>query len=304
PTPAQRGPAGPGWVPVDSPLPGLGIVGKDTAALRVAGRVLADRCRETLRRDEAVVYDLTYKAVAVGDGTRHLSFGPECRRELAGRVAGRVWELATELAERGPCAEDLAHDLAGLRAMLADPRSVVGEAYLAASEHVAGRERSGRVEMLAEIEALTAEDVRLAFAEALSDAYVVVPDGTRPAVPLAQIPGCAASRTVPERADVLKRRRFRSGAPAGTALFTLPDGIGLRDEDGDVHIVRWADCVGVGVEDDVRVVTGRDRCWVLVDPADWRDGERAVRHVDAGADPGLRYALRHDDGVADLRLMG
>ncbi len=135
-------------------------------------------------------------------------------------------------------------------------------------------------------------------------AYVVVPDGTRPAVPLAQIPGCAASRTVPEGADVLKRRRFRSGAPAGTALFTLPDGIGLRDEDGDVHIVRWADCVGVGVEDDVRVVTGRDRCWVLVDPADWRDGERAVRHVDAGADPGLRYGLRHDDGVADLRLMG
>ena len=43
---------------------------------------------------------------------------------------------------------------------------------------------------------------------------------------------------------------------------------------------------------------------MLVDPADWRDGWRAVRHVDAGADPELRYALQHDDPLAQLRLMG
>ena len=302
--PLVRGPAGPGWVPVDSPLPGLGVVGKDTVALRVAGRVLADRCRETLRRNEALVYDLAYKVVAPGDGTVHLSFGPECRREQSGRVAGRLWEIACELADRGPGDDDLAHDLAGLRAALADPRSVAGEAYLAASEHVAGRERPARSEVLAQAEALTPEDVRLAFAEALAGGYLVVPDGTRPSVPLAQVPGCAASRAVPEDADVLKRRRFRSAAPPGTALFLLPDGVGLRDEDGDVHVVRWDDCVGVGVDGEVRVVTGRDRCWVLVDPADWRDGWRAVRHVDAGVDPGLRYALQHDDPLPQLRLMG
>lgn len=303
--PQDGGPAGPGWLPVDSPAPGLGVVGKDTAALRVAGRVLADRCREQLRRTEAVVYDLVYKAVAVGDGTRHLSFGPECQPHLAGRVAGRVWELAAELAERGPSADDLAHDLAGLRAMLDDPRSVVGEAFLAASEHVAGRDRSSRAAMLDEVEALTAEDVRLAFAEALASAYLVVPDGTRPSVPLAPVAGCASTRSLPPQAQVLRRRMFRSAAPPGTALFTVPDGIGFRDEDGDVHVVRWADCVGVGVDGDVRVVTGRDRCWVLVDPADWRDGERAVRHVDAGACPELRYAVGHvREEPHELRLMG
>jgi hypothetical protein len=74
-------------------------------------------------------------------------------------------------------------------------------------------------------------------------------------------------------------------------LFLLPDGIGFRDAEGRHDIVRWSDCVGVAVDGDVRLVTGRQRCAVLVDPYDWRDGMRAVTAVDRSVPSKLFYHL-------------
>ena len=51
-----------------------------------------------------------------------------------------MWEIATELAATGPTSAEFAHDLEGLRAHFADPRSALSEAVLAACESVAGRD--------------------------------------------------------------------------------------------------------------------------------------------------------------------
>jgi hypothetical protein len=286
------GPKPPGWIAWDTPWPVLSYLGSDGPSRRGADRILIERLVGQLRHEEGLVYDIRPDVVVLGPDLRLTTLAAECRTERAGQVAERMWEIATELAATGPTDPEFTHDLEGLRAHFADPRSALSEAVLAACESVAGRTVSARQESLRGREALTAGEVAEALTEALRTAYVVVPGGQRVAGGLTELPscGCRTGRTAPVGADLFGRRR-RSEAPRGTALFLVPDGIGFRDTDGNHDVVRWADCVGVAVDGDVRLVTGRQRCAVLVDPRDWRDGMRAVAAVDGNVAPDLFYRL-------------
>ncbi|HET9656813.1 MAG TPA: hypothetical protein VFP72_15780, partial [Kineosporiaceae bacterium] len=290
PVPPRLGPQPPGWVAWDTPWPVLSYLGPDGPSRRGADRILIERLVERLRHEDGLVYDIRPDVVVLGEDLRLTTLAAECRTDRSGLVAERMWEIATELAATGPTAAEFAHDLAGLRAHFDDPRSALSEAVLAACESVAGRGSPSRAELLRGREELTAEGVAAALGEALRSAYVIVPRGQRVQGGLVELPGCPFTRLVPLGAEVFGRRR-RSEAPRGTALFLLPDGIGFRDLDGRHDVVRWDDCVGVAVDGDVRLVTGRQRCAVLVDPRDWKDGMRAVHAVDRGIRQELFYRL-------------
>lgn len=288
--PATLGPPAPGWLGWDTPWPVLSFVGPDTPARRGADRILIERLVQRLRHDEGLIYDVRAEVVVLGRDQRLTTLAGECREDRSTEVAERMWDIATQLAASGPTAEEFEHDLAGLMAHLEDPRSALSEAALAAYEWVAGREIPSRRALIRRREGLTPGVVAEALTEALGSAYVIVPRGRRVGGGLAQLAACRQDRTPPVGADILGRR-WRSEAPRGTALFLAPDGIGFRDEDGDHHLVRWVDCVGVAVDGDTRIVTGRDRCVVLVDPRDWKDGVRAVRAVDRNVPAELFYRL-------------
>lgn len=290
PLPQQLGPKAPGWVSWDTPWPVLSYLGPDGTARRGADRILIERLVEQLRHEEGLVYDIRPDVVVLGDDLRLTTLAAECRVERSGYVAERMWAVATELAATGPTAAEFAHDLEGLRAHFADPRSALSEAVFAACECVAGRAASSRRELLRGREGLVAPDVADALAEALRTAYLIVPRGQQVAGGLAELQGCPLSRTAPDGAELFSRHR-RSEAPRGSALFLFPEGIGFRDTEGHHDVVRWADCVGVAVDGDVRLVTGRQRCAVLVDPRDWRDGMRAVTAVDRNISAELFYRL-------------
>jgi predicted Zn-dependent peptidase len=287
---AVLGPKPPGWVAWDTPWPVLSYLGPDGPARRGADRILIERLVGQLRHEEGLVYDVRPDVVVLGADLRLTTLAAECRVERAGLVAERMWEIATELAATGPTSAEFAHDLEGLRAHFADPRSALSEAVLAACESIAGRTASTRRELLRGRESLTAVEVAAELSEGLRAAYLVVPRGQQVAGGLAQLPGCPLLRAAPQGAELFNRRRG-SEAPRGTALFLLPDGIGFRDSEGRHDVVRWAECVGVAVDGDVRLVTGRQRCAVLVDPRDWRDGMRAVAAVDRHVPGELFYRL-------------
>ncbi len=290
PLPALLGPNPPGWIAWDTPWPVLSYLGPDGPARRGADRILIERLTERLRHDEGLVYAVRPEVVVLGPELRLTTLAAECRVERAAEIAERMWEIATELAATGPTREEFAHDLAGLQAHFDDPRSALSEAVLAACESVGGRTTPSRRTLLEGREGLTAPDVAEALGRALESAYLIVPRGQQVRGGLAELAACPGSWTPPPRAEALSRRR-RSEAPRGTALFLLPDGIGFRGVDGFHDMVRWKDCVGVAVDGDVRLVTGRQRCAVLVDPRDWRDGDRAVAAVDANVPAELFYRL-------------
>jgi hypothetical protein len=287
---AILGPKPPGWISWDTPWPAISYLGPDGPARRGADRILIERLVERLRHEDGLVYDIRPDVVVLGADLRLTTLAAECRRERAGQVAERMWEIATELAATGPTQAEFAHDLAGLRAHFDDPRSALSEAVLAACESVAGRTVPARRELLRGRQELTAGSVSAEIGDALGSAYLIVPRQQTVGGGLAELAGCPHTRTAPPGAELFGRRR-RSEAPRGTALFLLPDGIGFRDADGRHDIVRWDDCVGVAVDEEVRLVTGRHRCAVLVDPRDWRDGMRAVAAVDRNVAPELFYRL-------------
>ena len=284
------GPRPPGWVSWDTPWPVLSYLGPDGSARRGADRILIERLVEQLRHEDGLLYDIRPDVVVLGADLRLTTLAAECRPERAGQVAERMWQIATGLAAGGPTPAEFAHDLEGLRAHFADPRSALSEAALAACESVAGRRPSSRRELLSGREGLTAAQVAGALGDALTTAYVIVPRGQQVGGGLAELAGCPLTRVAPSGAEMFSRKR-RSEAPPRTALFLLPDGIGFRDAEGHHDVVRWSDCVGVAVDGDVRLVTGRQRCAVLVDPRDWRDGMRAVVAVDRNVPSELFYRL-------------
>jgi predicted Zn-dependent peptidase len=288
--PVVLGPKAPGWVSWDTPWPVLSYLGPDGPARRGGDRILIERLVEQLRHEEGLVYDIRPDVVVLGDDLRLTTLAAECRVERSAYVAERMWAVATELAATGPTDAEFAHDLEGLRAHFADPRSALSEAMFAACESVAGRTAPSRQELVRGRKNLTAHEVADSLAEALRTAYVIVPRGQQVAGGLVELQGCPLSGTAPDGAEMFSRRR-RSEAPRGTALFLVPDGIGFRDVEGRHDVVRWADCVGVAVDGDIRLVTSRQRCAVLVDPCDWRDGMRAVAAVDRHIPSELFYRL-------------
>lgn len=288
--PEILGPTPPCWIAWETPWPALSYLGPDGPARRGADRILIERLVEQLRHEEGLVYDIRPDVVVLGADLRVTTLAAECRSERAGQVAQRMWQIATELAVTGPTAGEFTHDLEGLRAHFADPRSALGEATLAACEAVAGRKASSRQELLHGRVMLTAAEVAAALRDSLDTAYVIVPWGQKVKHELSELPGSPLTYETPPEAFLFTRRR-RSEAPRGTALFLLPDGIGFRDAEGRHDIVRWPECVGVAVDGDVRLVTGRQRSAVLVDPRDWRDGLRAVAAVDRNVPSNLFYHL-------------
>lgn len=289
--PPAAGPAAPGWTACDTPWPALSFVGPDDPALRRAGRVLVERLMRQLRHEQGLVYEIHPDVVAFGDDIRVATLTAECREDNAGRVAELMWAASSELAASGPTQAELDHDLAGVRAYLDDPRSVLAEAAIAAAEQVNGRGLRTRREMVSQVEQVGADQLAAALDAALGTAYLLVPWGQRVANGLARVEACAQLAAPPPGSSLL-RRRLRSRAPRGSALFLAPDGIGFRDEDGDCHMIRWRDCVGVGIDGDLHLVTGRYRCHVPVDPAAWRGGQRVLAALQRNLPPELFYPIR------------
>ena len=87
-------------------------------------------------------------------------------------------------------------------------------------------------------------------------------------------------------------RRLRTTAPAGTALAFADDVVQYRDEDGEVHEVRFDECVGVGVGPrGGRLLFGRRGCFVWVDPREFRGARAVVRAIDERLPAGLHFPL-------------
>jgi hypothetical protein len=75
----------------------------------------------------------------------------------------------------------------------------------------------------------------------------------------------------------------------GLRLILAADGVALRDPDGDVHLVRWADVVGVERDGTDLTVLGAAGCQVPVDPELFTGAEAVVAAVAAHVPPALRY---------------
>lgn len=281
---------GPAWDHCDVSDPCLSLVAPDVPAASVALRVMAARLERVLRHERGAVYGVSPDLVRLpGTGQVVLQVATRSVPEAAHEVAE---ELAAELRRRattGTTPDEVAEDLEWFDALEADADNRACHLQVQAERLLAGMPAGQLVDIRAAAAALAPGAVAEVVSAALPTAMVLVPHGCAPLSDLPLVPTCGARS---ELSTPVLRRRLRARVAAGAALGFAGDVVQYRDEDGDVHEVRFDECVGVGVgESGGRLLFGRRGCFVWVDPQEFRGAAAIVRAIDDRLPAELRFPL-------------
>jgi len=292
PAPPAREQTRPLWSPEPAAAGiGLSLVGGRQEGWFVGMQVLAERLTQRARHDRGLSYEIGWESTLLDRGRVDRMIMVDARDGHEATVAGMLWEEVRRLADEGPTAEELKHERESIREMHADPRSVEGELGYVANAELFGLEATASDERQAIVDRLTPTDIAELFEDALPTALLVVPEDVRLELPGVSVGGCSTGRTVPAgtsfRPPAMAKLLHR--AARAQQLILTADGVAHVDEDGDVHRVRFADVVGVQVDEDGRVLFGANGCIIPVDKSMFRGAEAAIRAVDAATPPTLHF---------------
>lgn len=265
----------------------LGFVGPDSEAFAAGLRILRERLEDDLRHARGLVYEVDFFAGLVGPDTVHVGFVLDPRPHDTATVAREVVPAVRRLAADGPTADELAHDLEGLETAVADERMLPEHLDAHAADLLRGTPPRAVEDIVAARRAVTADDVREAFARAVGSLHLLVPGGVRPD---AQLPEQPVQDVPPVTGRVLKRRLL-SSAPLRSTATVSDDGI-TQYVPPDTLTVRFADAVAVERHPDgyVRLV-GRDGIHLPLDERDWKDGASVLALLREKVPAALWYDL-------------
>jgi hypothetical protein len=263
--------------------------------LTMVDRVVAERLHERLRSTLGHSYSVRLDQVLLGIDVRHVSFvidsAPGRERDVAVEALRELRRIAVD----GPDQADLDHDCATMESLLEDPEfadAILSSVALRVLEGDASPGVDAREE-LAHARTITVEQVRDCVAAALPGLVIVLP-GTEPltdtecdgAAPTPS-PPCTSA---PIQGTALARRTFRSGAPRGARLVYNEDAVALV-ADGEWHVIRYDDVVGLGHDGPFREVVSRTCCTIPIHPDAFKGTDPLVALLDARISPDARYPL-------------
>ena len=280
---------GPAWDRADVSDPCASIEGHDAPAASLAIRATAGALERRLRHELGIVYGVVPDLIRLpGTGRVVLQLTTRATPGAEATVAEALIAELEHRADVGVTAEELAEDLAWSDAVADDLDTAASHLQLQAERLLAGQPALQLSDARARVAAVTPEEVTSALRDSLPSAMLLVPRDCPAPQGLPLVLTCAA---VPAFTTPRLRRRLRSGLPAGVELGFADDVVQYRDEDGDVHEVRFDECVGVGVARQGRLLFGRRGCFVWVDPREFRGAEQVVRAIDDRVPAGLRFTL-------------
>ena len=294
-------PAGPAWpAPAPEPIPqlvlpaqvdqgtggvALSLLVDRSIAITTALALAAERAHDRLRLDAGLSYAVYGGYVRLDADSAHAILQADCKDHNAARVRDELLGVLDDLASSGPTEEELERDLAAYRRSREDPASTFGMLDWFAREQLLGGGKTSNAELVAEREALTADEVREAVAEAVASLLVLVPDGT-------------GARDAHRFADYdtttttgIEGRQFTS-AQEGVAwehqhVLTVGERgvmmVGRTDD--EPMTVLFDGCAAV-----IRLLSGGVRIvdagggWIGVDPHAYPDGREALEAVEAALD--------------------
>ena len=293
PRPARRGErrrVQAGWFDIPGADPALGFLVEDSPAALHGTRALVERLERDLRHRRGLVYGIEPEAIRLpGEPVVAVQVGASCAPGAAAEVASAFAAELREIAAHGTDDADLDDDLESLDAYRESAGYLESELVRAAELVLAGSPDQLWTDARTTLEAVRPEQVSQAFVAALGTALLLTP--TPPEGTGALTSRTALCATIPRLSSPPLRRRLLSKAPPGTALAVTDDGAQLLDENGDVHEVRFADCVGVGVDGPGRMLFAEDGCAIWVSPRDFRGADEAVRTIDRRVAPAVFFTL-------------
>lgn len=285
--------SGPGasWAAGPSPGAGLALLGpaRDVGAM-AAVRVLRERLITIARQEHGISYDADDSSCDVDGERADRTIWLDARDGQEARAATILWETAVDLATTGPTTEELAFAAEGLRHFVEDPRAAEAELEDAAYARVLGRPHRTGAALLAAVEALTPAEVAATVAESLTTALLTVPEDVELDIGLPR-GGCPRSDSAPRGREFRPSRvaRLLSRDARAARLVLGATGVTFVDPAGDAHHVEFADVVGMRVDEDERLVFGRQGCVVPVSRALFGNVGPVVEALDRAVPPALRF---------------
>ncbi len=264
------------------PVPIVSWLVRRAPAAPVLAGLVSDLLIEALRHGEGILYD-------VGIGSTPLSvekglavLWADGSEEDQPRILAEAVEVLRTLARDGPRDTDLAHQKALARAQMSDPRGVVDHLLHCAFRLLEGRPVLTTEESIAEVEAVSADEVRQAAQRALEtlllgggdpapEGVAGIPDRTDD-----EDPECPAfeGRTW--------KRRLLSTAPRDLRVVVGDHGLS-QTVHGQRHGGHWTDLVGVAKGPDFRAVVFRDGSQLMLWPTSIGGGEALAAEIDRRA---------------------
>ena len=264
------------------PIPIVSWLVRRAAASPVLAGLVSDLLVDALRHGEGILYDVAIGSTPLSTEEGLAVLWADGSEEDQPRILAEAVEVLRTLARDGPRDADLAHQKALARAQMSDPRGAVDHLLHCAFRLLQGRPVLTVEEEFAEVEAVTADEVRQAAARALETLLLA---GAEPAP--------AGIAGIPDRSDDddpecpafegrTWKRKLLSTAPRDLRVVVGDDGL-AQTVFGQRHGGRWTDLEGVARGPDFRAVIFRDGGQLMVSPKSIGDGDSLAAEIDRRA---------------------
>ena len=290
--------SGPRWAEGPPNMVTISFPVRRGSAEAAAQRILARRLQQRLRYDEGLSYDVSmlYQPLTA-------SLADSCITASAGgadaqRVRDVVVATMKALEQDGPTADDLATELDGIRRQREHPFFRQAEADRAAIQELLGAEPDTAEQLEVELGAVTPDEAREAFRIAMRKVILTQPQGIEPPPSWLEaypnlIDATYPGTEFPQRTDsLIPSLRKKPG------LIVGPEGVSikLRNGVGNGIGIRLADVVAAVRHSAGHLVVLHDNgAQITIDPAYWRNADKAIAMVEAAVPADRRVVV--DDPV-------
>ena len=264
------------------PIPIASWLVRRSATAPVLAGLVGDLLTDALRHREGIVYDVGIGSTPLSSERGLAVLWADGSEADQPRILGKVVEVLRGLAQDGPSEDDLTHQKNVARAQLNDPRDLVEHLLVGAYRLLEGRTPLSVEDEVAQVEAVTADDVREAAGAAVASLLLA---GSEP-----QPEGIAG---IPDRSDEdvsdcppvegrTWKRRLLSTAPRDLRVVIGDEGF-AQTAVGHRNGGRWADLVGVAKGPGFRAMILRTGDQVMVWPRSFADGDGLAAEIDRRA---------------------
>ena len=282
--PGERLPARP-TPPCDDPRPGAyvdeaGLVLSGVVERSWGGGVLAELLRRRLvdrfRHDARAAYAPWSTYERVDEDEAVVVAGTDLLPSVHPTAAREALDLVSGLATDGPWSRDLAEVIEGQTQAMQDPYAAFGIALQAGHAVLSGKEARPLAEMLEQVRAVDADDVRRLAGQFADSLLLGVPTG-------APVPDHVPLIRQPGKTGWVAGRRFRHRDWPAVPVYVVVDDADAHLVEEPVHHCYHADDVaGLFVfGDGGRHVLLEEGWGLTIEPPLWRRGERLVSELDA-----------------------